>query len=70
MIQKLPPPGDTTSLHVYRAYVLNDRGQFMNVLEIFCRDDEDAIEQARLLAEGRAVEVWERHRKVADIPAS
>jgi hypothetical protein len=70
MIQKVPPLENSASLHVYRAYVLNDRGHFVQVFELFCRDDEDAIEQARRLADGRAMEVWELHRKVAYIPAS
>jgi hypothetical protein len=69
MIEKVPPLDTSASLHVYRAYVLNDQGHFMKVFELFCRDDEDAIEQARRLADGRAMEVWELHRKVAFIPA-
>jgi hypothetical protein len=70
MIEKVPPLDGSASLHVYRAYMLNDRGHFLKVFELFCRDDEDAIEQARLLADGRAMEVWELNRKVAVIPAS
>jgi hypothetical protein len=70
MIEKVPRLDTSASLHVYRAYVLNEQGHFINVFELFCRDDEDAIEQARRLAKGRAIEVWELHRKVAAIPAS
>ncbi|HZH10575.1 MAG TPA: hypothetical protein VEZ24_09400 [Microvirga sp.] len=70
MIQKLPSIDHSVSLHAYRAYLLNEQGRFMNVIELFCRDDEDAIEQARRLANDHAVEIWERDRKVALIPAS
>ncbi|WP_201829603.1 hypothetical protein [Microvirga zambiensis] len=69
MIEKLPPLDKSTPLHVYRAYQLKDNGHFLKVFELFCRDDQDAIEQARRLADGRAVEIWELHRKVAFIPA-
>jgi DNA-binding protein len=60
---------ENSACRVYRAYILNADGHFMNVVELFCRTDEEALEQARGLAVSRAVEVWANDRKVAYIPA-
>jgi len=55
---------------VYRAYLRNDQGHFINVTELLCRNDEEAIKEARRLSGQYTVELWERDRKVAVIPAS
>lgn len=49
----------------YRIYFLNGEGRFMRALELMCRDDEEATSQARELADGHAVELWDRARLVA-----
>ena len=70
MIQKTSTHHEGDSCRVYRAYLLNNQGRFISVTELFCRDDEEAIDQARRLASHHAVELWDRGRKVAEIPAS
>jgi hypothetical protein len=49
----------------YRVYILSDDGHAEGpAQELTCGSDADAVVQARALAEGRAVEVWERDRMV------
>jgi hypothetical protein len=49
----------------YRVYVLSDDGHAEGpAQELTCGSDAEAVVQARALAAGRAVEVWERDRMV------
>ena len=69
MIQKLPSPGDDVPCRAYRAYLVTAEGHFVDVAQLFCPTDEEAIHQAYNLAGGYAVELWERDRLIAFIPA-
>ena len=59
------PLGDT-SMHAYRAYVIGPDGHIVHRVDLMVEDDEAAKERAKLLVDGRAVELWDRGRKIAD----
>lgn len=49
----------------YRVYALDADGHLCGPSEVIeCPDDGAAIEQARELLDGRAIEVWNRSRRV------
>ena len=60
--------GPIPNYHVYRAYVVAPNGQFLIAHELTCNTDEEAISKAREHANGNAVELWDRGRKIAFIP--
>jgi hypothetical protein len=41
----------------YRAYIIDEHGQFVSAIDFACADDEEAKEHARGL-DGRKVELW------------
>ena len=50
---------------VYRIYVIGQSGHIDRIPQyIECRDDAEAIERARQLADARSVEIWEGTRIV------
>ena len=49
----------------YRVYVIGSDGHFRSSLELECADDDEAMEQAKMLVDGHDVELWQRARKVA-----
>jgi hypothetical protein len=40
-------------------------GHILRPVELFCKDDEDAKEQARQLVDGHDVELWQLDRKIS-----
>ena len=50
--------GGKAGMADYRAYTVGQDGHFINFRAFSCDDDPDAIERARLLVDGRAVELW------------
>jgi hypothetical protein len=55
-------PGDV--MEHYRAYIMGWDGHILRPVELFCKDDEDAKEQARQLVDGHDVELWQLDRKI------
>jgi len=53
----------------YRVYLVGEDGHFYDAVPLVCADDAEAIEQAKRLAVGRPVELWQLDRKVAVFPA-
>ena len=53
-------------MHSYRAYLIGPDGLIVERVELMVEDDEAAKERAKLLVDGRAVELWDRGRKIAD----
>jgi hypothetical protein len=49
----------------YRVYTLDEDGHIVRRSENHCPDDEAALERAKNLADGHAVELWERDRCIA-----
>jgi hypothetical protein len=49
----------------YRAYIMGHDGHILRPVELFCKDDEDAKEQARQLVDGYDVELWQLDRKIS-----
>ena len=52
----------------YRAYLIGD-GHIVQRVELVCTDDEAAKEQAKTLAEGHDVELWQEARRIAEFTA-
>ena len=48
----------------YRVYFLNGQGRIVRAAELNCDTDEEATEQAKALASGQAVELWDRARLI------
>jgi hypothetical protein len=53
---------------VYRAYVIGPDGGILVAHVLDCQTDEEAISKAKEYANGNAVELWNRGRKIAFIP--
>jgi len=49
----------------YRAHLIGSDGQITQCIDLVCADDADAHQQAKLLATGHTVELWQRDRLVA-----
>jgi len=56
----------TTSVPAYRAYLIGSDGLIVERVDLMVEDDEAAKERAKLLVDGRAVELWDGGRKIAD----
>ena len=52
----------------YRAYMIGQDGHIMHRVELLCADDGAATEQALLLVDGHAVELWQGTRRIATFP--
>jgi hypothetical protein len=52
----------------YRAYLMGTDGHIFRSVAMIYADDAEAIEQARRLAVGHDVELWQLDRKVAVFP--
>jgi hypothetical protein len=53
----------------YRAYIIGRDGHFQKAVDLDCADDKAATEYAKQLVDGHDVELWQRDRKVAKLPA-
>jgi hypothetical protein len=49
----------------YRVYIIGSDGHFHSAVPLECADDIEATKQARKLADGHDVELWQRDRKIA-----
>jgi hypothetical protein len=49
----------------YRAYVVGDDGHFLSFIAFICMDDTGAIEWAKQLVDGHAIELWSGERFIA-----
>lgn len=49
----------------YRAYIMGHDGHILRAVELHCKDDEDAKEQARRQVDGHDVELWQLDRKIS-----
>jgi hypothetical protein len=52
----------------YRAFAVGKNGHFFGFEPIVCDTDEQAIETAKRLLHGLAIEVWSAERMVARLP--
>lgn len=53
----------------YRLFFLDDQGRIKKSKELDCADDEAAIAEARRLADGRTLELFDGCRLVLRLPA-
>ncbi|WP_338821645.1 hypothetical protein [Bradyrhizobium septentrionale] len=49
----------------YQAYVLGEDGHIKKRIDLTYPDDDTAKERARALVDGRTIELWESHRRIA-----
>ena len=54
----------------YRAYFLSESGHIVTFEPIGAENDEEAMQQAARLKDGRDIEIWHHDRKVALVRAS
>ena len=54
----------------YRAYLIGPDGHFVERVELVCADDEAAKEQAKSLADGHDVELWQEARRITEFRAA
>ena len=55
-----------TATKRYRIFVLTFEGNVVNMIELHCPNEADAMERAKaLVADGRPVELWEGSRRIA-----
>jgi hypothetical protein len=52
----------------YRVYLVDTDDHFYDAIPLICANDAEAIGQARRLAVGQGVELWQLDRKVAVFP--
>ena len=52
----------------YRVYLVDRDGHFFEAVHLTCADDAEAIKEAKGLAIGHGVELWQLDRKVAVFP--
>jgi hypothetical protein len=48
----------------YRAYTVGDDGHFIGFEQLVCRDDDEAVVNAKRLIDGHDVELWSGPRFV------
>jgi hypothetical protein len=48
----------------YRAYIMGSDGHIERRVDLICRDENTAKEQAKQLVDGRDVELWQGPRKL------
>jgi hypothetical protein len=48
----------------YRAYIIGPDGHITERIDLLCADDDAAKERARLLVNGRDIELWQFGRRV------
>jgi hypothetical protein len=54
----------------YRAYTVGDDDHFIGFQEMVCRDDSEAIANAKRLVDGHDIEVWNGERLVIRLSKS
>jgi hypothetical protein len=58
-------------MRAYRIYAVGDDGNFSNAPDfVRCADDKEAVDKAMQGINGRALEVWDHDRLVAQLPRS
>jgi hypothetical protein len=55
---------DRVAMQEYRAYIVGLDGHIIGVEPMVCANDEEAIERAGRLVDGRDVELWSGSRLV------
>ena len=56
--------------HVYRAYLLRRNGDIALRVDLDCDDDDAAKRQAKALADGYDVELWDGTRRIETFTTS
>jgi len=54
----------------YRIYVLGKGNHFVDVHEVQCGDDDQALAAARQLLDGADLEIWQGDRRVGQLKGS
>lgn len=59
-----------TSMHSYRAYLLDADGHIVDRIDLTCEDDESAKARAKEFVDRHGVELWDGGRKIATFKPS
>jgi hypothetical protein len=60
--------GERENMPDYRVYAVDEAGHISGMpLVIDCKDDKEAVERAKELKDGKALEVWLLDRRIAEI---
>ena len=62
--------GDFVNLKYYRVYFLTSHDQIFRFIELDCKDDATAKEEAARLLGSDTIEVWHQGRKVCRLEPS
>jgi hypothetical protein len=54
----------------YRAYVIDQDGHFLEVVNLECASDAAAVEAAQQLVNGHDVELWQEDRMITKLATS
>jgi hypothetical protein len=60
---------ELAELKGYCVYILGPDDRIVNLIDIFCEDDEIAKKKALQLVDSHAVELWHEARKIATFRA-
>ena len=52
-------------MNEYRAYLMRPDGHIQSRVDLICKNEEAAKEQAKQLVDGHDVELWQLDRKIA-----
>ena len=66
----MPMRGENTESDetAYRAYELNSEDRIVTFTIVTAASEDEAVEQARLMADGCTIELWDRERMIARFP--
>jgi hypothetical protein len=53
-------------MNEYCAYIIGEDGHILRRVDLVCADDDAAKDQAKLLADGHDVELWQLNRQIAE----
>ena len=56
-------------MHEYRAYIIGPDGHVQSRVDLRCKDVAEAFEQAKQLADGHDVELWQLDRQMGTVKA-
>jgi hypothetical protein len=59
-------PGISAS---YRLYALDGADSVVDLVELYCRDDREALTRAAEFGEGRVTELWRGTKRIGKLPA-
>ena len=53
-------------MNTFRAYLIDENDQIVKRIDLACGSEAEAMEHARQLVDGHAVELWDGPNKIAE----